>query len=95
MSYFRLTENTLDTTKLSSKGQVVLPKSIRAARNWKPGLELVVEETPEGVLLRPLKPFSSKTIDDVFGSARYKGPSKSVEEMHEAVVAESRKRKRK
>ena len=25
----------MDTTKLSSKGQVVLPSSIRTARNWR------------------------------------------------------------
>ena len=81
----------MDTTRLSSKGQVVLPSSIRAARNWKAGVEFSVEETPEGVLLRPLKPFAPTRIEDVFGSAGYIGPSKSVEEMHAAVAAESRK----
>ena len=82
----------METTRLSSKGQVVLPSSIRAARNWQAGLEFSVEDTPEGVLLRPLKPFALTHIEDVFGSAGYAGPSKSVDEMHAAVAAESKKR---
>ena len=53
----------MDTTRLSSKGQVVLPSSVRSARRWKAGLELAVENRPEGVLLRPLKPFPQTQLD--------------------------------
>jgi AbrB family looped-hinge helix DNA binding protein len=41
------------TTTLSTKGQVILPKSIREGRRWGPGTRLLVEDTPEGVLLKP------------------------------------------
>jgi AbrB family looped-hinge helix DNA binding protein len=82
----------METTKLSSKGQIVLPSSIRTARNWRAGIEFLVEETPEGVLLRPLKPFAATRVEDVFGSAGYAGPSKSVEEMNAVIAAEARKR---
>jgi AbrB family looped-hinge helix DNA binding protein len=41
------------TTKLSTKGQVVLPKSLRAANHWKPGTEFVVQERHGGILLCP------------------------------------------
>ena len=34
----------METTKLSSKGQIVLPKSIRNARNLLPGTEFSVED---------------------------------------------------
>ena len=34
----------MEKTKLSNKGQVVIPKAIRARRGWKPGLEFVVED---------------------------------------------------
>ena len=34
----------METTKLSSKGQVVLPKSVRDAHKWQPGAEFAVEE---------------------------------------------------
>jgi AbrB family looped-hinge helix DNA binding protein len=39
-------------TRVSTKGQVILPKAIRDKRKWTAGTELMVEETAEGVLLR-------------------------------------------
>lgn len=83
----------METTKLSSKGQVVLPSSVRSARGWKPGLELAVENRPEGVLLRPLKPFPHSTLEDVIGSAGYKGPRRTLREMENAILREARKRR--
>ncbi|MGH9579315.1 MAG: AbrB/MazE/SpoVT family DNA-binding domain-containing protein, partial [Terriglobales bacterium] len=81
------------TTKLSSKGQVVLPSSVRSARRWKPGLELAVENRPEGVLLRPLNPFPQSRLEDVVGSAGYKGPRRTLREMENAILREARKRR--
>ena len=40
------------TTVVSTKGQVILPKAIRQQRRWEAGTRLVVEDTPDGVLLR-------------------------------------------
>ena len=84
----------MHTTKLSSKGQVVLPSSIRTARNLQPGAEFAVEDTPEGVLLRPLKPFPPTRVDEVFGSAGYRGPALSLAQMDAAIAAEAKKRRR-
>jgi AbrB family looped-hinge helix DNA binding protein len=39
------------TTTVSTKGQVILPKAIRELRGWGPGTKLLVQYTPEGVLL--------------------------------------------
>ena len=83
----------METTRLSSKGQVVLPSSVRSARRWKPGLELAVENRPEGVLLRPLKPFPQSRLEDVVGSAGYKGPRRTLREMENAILREARKRR--
>lgn len=83
----------MNITKLSSKGQVVLPNSIRSARNWKPGLELAVENRPEGVLLRQLKPFVETQLTQVVGSLGYRGPRKSLKDMENAIVREARKRR--
>lgn len=83
----------METTKLSSKGQIVLPRSIRAARRLKPGAEFSVEDTAEGILLRPLKPFPPATVDEVFGCLRYPGKAKTLEEMQAAVMAEARRRR--
>lgn len=81
----------METTKLSSKEQVVLPSSVRAARNWKPGMELAVENRPEGVLLRPLKPFAETKLADVVGSAGYKGSRRTLKDMEDAILREARR----
>ena len=82
----------METTKLSSKGQVVLPSAIRNAKKWKPGTTLMIEETEEGVLLRPVKPWPATRIEDVFGSAGYTGPAKTIEDMHTGIEAAMRER---
>jgi len=82
----------MGTTKLSSKGQIVLPSAIRNAKKWKPGTTLMVEETAEGVLLKPVKPWPVTRIEDVFGSAGYTGPAKTIEDMHRGIEAAMRER---
>ena len=76
----------METTKLSSKGQVILPKSVRDAHHWQPGMEFAIEETSDGVLLRPLKPFKPTTLKEVIGSTGYKGAPKTIEEMEQAIT---------
>ena len=80
------------TTTVSTKGQVILPKAVRDRRNWGCGTRLVVEETPEGVLLRAAPAFAPTTMDGVFGMLRTSGPAKTLEEMDAAVLAEAARR---
>jgi len=47
----------METTKLSSKGQVVLPKSVREEHGWGPGTEFEIESTVDDVRLRAKAPF--------------------------------------
>ena len=75
----------METTKLSSKGQVVLPKSVRDAHGWGPGTEFVIESMPDGVRLRAKAPFARTQLDDVFGSVRYAGPAKSLGDMDAGI----------
>ncbi len=82
----------METTKLSSKGQVILPAAIRTANQWKAGVEFAVEDTGEGVLLRPLKPFAATTLDDVAGCAGYTGKAHTLEKMDKAITAEIKAR---
>lgn len=77
----------METTKLSSKGQVILPKSIRVAHNWDAGIEFAVEDTPDGVLLRPLKPFTPTRLKDVYGCAAYTGKAKSLADLDAGIKA--------
>lgn len=74
------------TTKVSSKGQVVLPLAVRTRRKWEPGTLLTVEETAEGVLLRPAKPFPATTFEEVEGILQYKGKARTLREMDEAIA---------
>jgi AbrB family looped-hinge helix DNA binding protein len=80
------------STVMSTKGQVILPKAVREARGWGPGTRLSVEDTPEGVLIRKEAVFPRTTPDEVFGSLRYDGPPKSIEEMDAAIEAEVKRR---
>jgi AbrB family looped-hinge helix DNA binding protein len=79
-------------TRLSTKGQVILPKAIRERRKWGPGTRLVVEEVAEGVLLKPAPLFKPTRPEDVYGMLAYKGRPKTIEEMDAAITAEVRRR---
>jgi AbrB family looped-hinge helix DNA binding protein len=80
------------TTVVSTKGQVILPKAIRQQRRWDAGTRLVVEDTPDGVLLRPAPLFPVTKPKDVFRSLRHSGAPKSLEEMEAGVAREARRR---
>jgi len=80
------------TTTLSTKGQVILPKAVRDKRRWSPGTELVVEDTPDGVLLTEKPAFAPTRPTDVFGSLGWKGAAKSVEDMKAGIAAEAKRR---
>jgi AbrB family looped-hinge helix DNA binding protein len=79
-------------TKVSTKGQVVLPKAIRDKRGFGPGAELIVEERPEGVLLRPAPKAGATRYEDVFGMLGPVDRIVSIEEMNEGVLEEARRR---
>ncbi|MEJ2443604.1 MAG: AbrB/MazE/SpoVT family DNA-binding domain-containing protein [Exilibacterium sp.] len=75
----------METTKLSTKGQVIIPKVVRLHQNWEIGQELMVLETEDGVLLKPRRPFLNTTLDQVAGILKYEGKPKTIEDMDEAI----------
>lgn len=77
----------MERTRLSSKGQVIIPKWIRDRHEWQPGDELVVLYTEQGVTLKLSRPFPETTLDDVVGCLSYSGPTVSIEEMDEVISA--------
>jgi len=83
----------METTKLSSKGQLILPKTIRDAHAWRTGTEFLVEDTPDGVLLRPRRALTPTRLEDVAGGLKYGGPAKSLEDMEEAIAEELEERR--
>ena len=81
------------TTKLSTKGQVVLPKSLRAARRWHPGTEFIIQEQDDGILLKPKVGTREPSWESLIGCVGYSGPRKSLKEMEAAVAAAARSQK--
>jgi len=80
------------TTTVSTKGQVILPKAIRDAKNWGAGKELVVEETADGVLLRASRPFPATRPDEVFGSLFQRGKRLNDAAIEKALRAAAKRR---
>jgi len=79
-------------TTVSTKGQIILPKAIRQRRNWAPGTRLVVEDTPDGVLLRAAPVFAPTRTEEVAGMLGYRGRPKTTEEMDAAITVEVKRR---
>lgn len=80
-------------TRLSSKGQVIIPKPVRQRHGWQAGVELEVEDRGNAVVLRAVQPFPRTTFEEVRGSLHYKGPPLTLAQMDAAVRAEARRRK--
>jgi AbrB family looped-hinge helix DNA binding protein len=75
-------------TRLSTKGQIILPKSLRTSRAWEPGTEFIIEETGDGILLRPAARFPAADLDQVAGCLRSKRKPKTLAQMSTAIGRE-------
>ena len=82
----------METTRLSNKGQIVIPKQVRKAHGWEAGLEFIVEDTGDGIKLKPMSPFSETKVEELVGCVGYQGPKKSLEEMEAAIAKGARKK---
>ena len=80
----------IDVTKVSDKGQVVIPKEIRERMNLKEDSALLVAETRGGVLI--LKKLDIKEIAD---RLRVELKGKDVDEIARRVEEESNERVKK
>ena len=60
----------LATTKMSSKGQVVIPESIRKSLKLEAGTQFVVVAEDDVVILKMITPPSLDAFDEVIASAR-------------------------
>lgn len=75
----------MEMTRLSSKGQVILPSAVRRAKGWEAGTEFAVEETAEGILLRPVGRFPDTRLKDVVGCLAVGGRARSLRQMEMGV----------
>lgn len=60
------------TTKMSSKGQVVIPENIRKRLKLKAGAQFVVVGEKDVVILKNISPPSLDEFDDLIAEARKK-----------------------
>jgi len=60
----------LATTRLSSKGQIVIPEDVRVRLGLKPGVQFVVMGEGDVVILKIISPPSMKEFDELIATAR-------------------------
>lgn len=60
----------ISTTKMSSKGQVVIPEAIRKKLKLKSGTQFVVMGDKDVVILKSISPPSIDEFDDLIAEAR-------------------------
>lgn len=75
----------METTRLSSKGQVIIPKALRDIYHWQAGQELIAIDTGDGILLKPKKPFKETKLEDVAGCLNYQSETKTLDEFNDAI----------
>jgi AbrB family looped-hinge helix DNA binding protein len=88
-------------TRITTKGQVVIPKGIRGELQWRPGTHLSVAILPEGgIKLDTVREdgdvrTSPDPIERAFGFLQVGDPLRDLEKEHrEEVRADARRRRR-
>lgn len=76
---------TIANITLSSKGQVVIPKEIRDQLHWTAGLELSIETTESGVLLRSHPQKKGIRLEELRGFLKSVSPPLTTEELCKPV----------
>ncbi len=84
----------MQTTRLSSKGQVIIPKILRSRHKWHAGQELSVIDTGDGILLKPSHMFKKTELEQVAGILNYSGKPVSLDDMQEAIKKGALERKK-
>ena len=88
-----LPEPDMMTTKLSTKGQLIIPKELRERLGWTTGTELELEDRGDSVVIRPVADVPGTKPSEVIGCLRYSGRPRTLEEMEDAVLKRARERR--
>lgn len=73
------------TLKLSSKGQVVIPKEIRSQLHWDTGAELILVTNDSGITLKTKPKKTGRTLANLIGMLHHEGEPVSTEELCRTV----------
>ena len=86
--------DTLATTRMSSKGQIVIPETIRKRLNLKEGAQFVVVGEGDVVILKTISPPSMDTFDSLIQEARQQAKLAGLERLDiTKAVSKARGRK--
>ena len=77
-------------TRLSTKGQLIVPQEVREHLGWEPGTILEVEIEGDSVVVKRALDVPQATVDDLLGCANYRGPRRSIEDMDQAIAEAAR-----
>ena len=82
------------TTKMSSKGQVVIPEAIRKRLGLEPGDQFVVVASKDAVILKTIKAPTLDEFDELFAEARKQARRAGLErsDVADALAAARRER---
>lgn len=79
----------METVKLSSKGQFILPKAIRDRHHWDTGTEFIIIDRGEELVIKPSRVFPATELESPETPSIYCGKTLSLEDMDRAVLAEA------
>ena len=81
----------METVKLSTKGQLVIPKEIRKAHHLAVGTEFMVSFVGAEIRLTPLPMFPRTTVADAAGLLAKRGRKKNSEAKTRASISKTLK----
>lgn len=82
----------MENSILTSKGQLLIPKRLRDKYGIEPGTKVIFEETPDGVLVKPMnEQFFKQYIGVLKSNGNLKDEMKQLKQ--EEILLEERKEK--
>ncbi|MBL6987973.1 MAG: AbrB/MazE/SpoVT family DNA-binding domain-containing protein [Methylobacter sp.] len=72
---------TVTTLKLSSKGQIVIPKQIREELHWQVGATLTLMTNGTSITLKAQAKPSGHDLSDLVGMLQHQGPAIPIEKL--------------
>jgi AbrB family looped-hinge helix DNA binding protein len=84
----------LATTKMSSKGQVVIPEDIRNRLSLKPGTQFIVVGDKDTIIFKAITPPSMEDFDELIKEARKQAKGAGLKRSNiSAAVSKARGRR--
>ncbi|MDD4962802.1 MAG: AbrB/MazE/SpoVT family DNA-binding domain-containing protein [Gallionella sp.] len=77
----------MQTVRLSTKGQFVIPNEMRKSHHLEVGAEFAISFVGNEIRLTPLPMFPLTTVDDVAGVLSRRGAKKTDEKVTRAKIA--------